>query len=199
MAHPVPHARSTDFRTQHVRRAAMVLAAILSGLLLGAILVAGLAGRLFDYRVLTVTSDSMAPAIRAGDLIIVRPLGIDAVRPGNIVVFHAGGDSIPTVHRVVGINEVELVIRDPSGTELERITERRLLTKGDNNPAPDPGEVTAASLVGSVWVTVPRLGMVAGLPLQYASLALAAATLCAWAAWELRRRFRSGPAGSLSR
>jgi signal peptidase I len=157
------------------------------GLLFGALVVAVFATRLFDYQILTVRSDSMAPAIRSGDLIVVKPVSIDRIQPGDVVLFASGGDAIPTVHRVAGINTIELEIRGPGGEQVDVMTEHRLVTQGDANPMPDAGEVTARQLLGQVWFTIPRAGAVVGLPIQGALAGICVLALAAWVVWEVRR------------
>ncbi|GAB4327190.1 MAG: hypothetical protein Kow0010_10640 [Dehalococcoidia bacterium] len=171
------------------RLAVLASAGIASGIVLGALIVAVAATLLFDFHILTVSSNSMAPTIKKGDLIVVRPQAISAVETGDVVLFRSGEDHVPTVHRVVGINEFVLLVRDAARGETEIVTEHRLVTQGDRNPAPDPGEVTASSLMGTVWFTIPGAGIVGGVPLQHLSLAFALIALSLWGAWELQRRW----------
>jgi hypothetical protein len=76
---------------------------------------------------------SMTGTFRPGDCLTVAPVGLAAVRRGDVVVFRghaceAEADAI--VHRVMG------VLRDG------------LVTQGDNNACPDNTPVTAERLVG---------------------------------------------------
>jgi len=168
-----------------------IVGGTLAGLFLGALLIALVATRFLGFELLTVRSGSMEPTISRGDLIVVRPVAFDKVTEGDVVLFTAGGDAIPTVHRVAGINEFELRIRD-AATGAETVhTERRLVTKGDANPGPDTGEVQAGDVLGTVWFTVPAAGTLVGLPLQHALFAFAAVTVVVWLAWEVHRRRQS--------
>lgn len=169
---------------QGMRIAGLGVAGAAVGLLFGAMLVAILATRLFGYEVLTVRSGSMEPALNRGDLIVVRPVAMADVREGDVVLFAAGGDSVPTVHRVAGINEVELRIHDAASGETDVQTEYRLVTKGDANEQPDIQEVAEQQLMGRVWFSVPAAGAITGMPLQWVLLAVAASSLLCWAAWE---------------
>ncbi len=173
-------------------RAALFSAAgIALGLFFGALLAAIIATRLFDYQILTVRSESMSPAIRAGDLIVVKPVPIDRVEAGDVILFTSGGDGIPTVHRVAGVNTIELHIQDSSGNSVETLVQHRLVTQGDANPLPDASEVSAGDLRGEVWFTIPGGGLIAGLPLQIVLGAIALSTSVAWLAWEVSRRVRA--------
>jgi len=167
-----------------------VLLATVAGAVGGVVLVTLVATRLLGFQLLTVASDSMAPAINAGDLVIVRPVAIDTVDEGDIVLFEAGGDSVPVVHRVIGINEVELQLRHPATGSVESTTARTLITRGDANPAPDNGEVEADDLRGEVWFRVPGAGAVAGRSMVLVSAAALGLSLAAWLAFEVALRFR---------
>jgi signal peptidase len=171
-----------------VRAIALGIGGAAVGLALGSLLVAVVATRVFDFELLTVRSGSMSPAIGPGNLIVVKPVAIDRVEEGEVVLFAAGGDRIPTVHRVAGINEIELHIRDAATGDVDVRTDYRLVTKGDANPAPDLDEVTADRLRGEVWFVAPGAGAITGLPLQNLLLGVAATSLLAWGAWELRIR-----------
>ncbi|MFN0095589.1 MAG: signal peptidase I [Dehalococcoidia bacterium] len=173
-----------------VRGAALTAAGIAAGLLGGLLLLALVATRFFDYQVLTVSTDSMRPAIDAGDLIIVRPVAINDVSSGDVVLFVQGGDNIPTIHRVAGVNEVELRITDRATGVVTVQREQRLVTQGDNNPAPDRDEVTAEQLRGELWLTIPQVGAFLGAGLVVWSASALGVILLGWAVWELRERRR---------
>jgi signal peptidase len=165
------------------------LGAIAVGLVAGALLVTVAAVAFFDFRVLNVTSGSMAPAIEAGDLVVVKPAPIHSIRAGDIVLFESGGDDVLTVHRVVGVNEIALEVRDASGA-VSTTTEMRLVTRGDANPAPDNAEVTAGQLRGEVWFTVPNAGALGGRGMVTASGVLLGVAIAAWAAFEAALKLR---------
>ena len=176
------------FAHRMARSAVLASAGIIAGVALALLLVALLATQFFAFQVLTVRSDSMSPAIQSGDLIVVKPVAIDQVRPGDVVLFASGGDAIPTVHRVAGINTIDVQLRNHDGAITETLLEHRLVTQGDANPLPDASEVTAENLHGEVWFTVPNGGGIATLPLQVALLGFAVLTTVAWVAWEVRGR-----------
>jgi signal peptidase len=177
-------------RTPRLHGALLAAAGIGAGALIGLILLALVATRFFDYRILTVTTDSMRPAIDTGDLIIVRPVAINEVEAGDVVVFVQGGDEIPTVHRVAGVNEIELRVSDRATGAVTVTREQRLVTQGDNNPQPDREEVTADRLRGEVWFTIPGAGGFLGAGLAVWSAAALGVIVLFWAGWELRERTR---------
>ena len=185
---PAPPAPPRERGT--LRIAGGVLLALVAGLAAGALVAAVVATRFFDFEVLTVSSGSMAPAIESGDLVVVRPVAIDTVETGDVVLFEAGGDDVPTLHRVIGVNEIEIHIRDAATGLVETSTHPRLVTMGDANPAPDSREVTAEQLRGRVWFTVPNAGAVAGAGIVVLFGALLALTVLAWVAWEIVLRVR---------
>lgn len=78
---------------------------------------------------------SMLGTLRSGDQVVIEPVPLTAMRPGDVVAFRptvADDEGIPIVHRVVAIR--------PAG----------LLTQGDNNAQIDVGLVTADRLLGRV-------------------------------------------------
>jgi signal peptidase I len=52
---------------------------------------------------LTVTSDSMRPLLRAGDVVVVQPIEPRTLRPGDVIVVQRGREWI--THRLVMIDE----------------------------------------------------------------------------------------------
>ena len=113
-------------------------ATVLSGLLLLALLPA--AALLFGWRSTIVTSGSMTPAVRPGDIVLIDPVGARAASPGSIIQIHRD-DGRPVVHRVVTVA--------PDGT---------LQTKGDANRIIDPAPVAAADVIGRARAVVPYVG-----------------------------------------
>jgi hypothetical protein len=83
---------------------------------------------------------SMHGTLRPGDLLLVTPVALDAIRPGDVVAFRRPApdqDAVQLVHRVQA--------RVKAG----------LITRGDLCAGPDPDPVRAAELVGRV-VAVQR-------------------------------------------
>jgi signal peptidase len=77
------------------------------------------------YQVLTVLSDSMAPSMRQGALVVSMPFTPGDVRVGDVVTMRSPVDPDAVVtHRVIEIVE-------PGGEPVVR-------TKGDANESPDP-------------------------------------------------------------
>jgi signal peptidase I len=95
-----------------------------------------------------VLTGSMRPGIQPGDLVLVTPEPVTAVRPGQILLFHPPGNGAPVVHRVVSVSTLDGV---PA-----------VHTRGDANNVADPWN---ARLDGSrawrVRAVVPHLGYLA--------------------------------------
>lgn len=91
----------------------------------------------FGYRPVVVASGSMAPALRAADVVVVRPppeeLGV-----GAVIDYRVGDTS--RIHRIV------------------EITEAGYRTQGDANPTPDPQLVVAEDIEGVGVMVVPYVG-----------------------------------------
>lgn len=92
-----------------------------------------------------VQSGSMTPVLPVGSVVMITPATTYGV--GDIITF--GKDTskrIPTTHRIVGTERVDGVLH--------------YQTKGDANEEADNALVPHSAVIGSVAVTVPRLGFV---------------------------------------
>jgi signal peptidase I len=109
--------------------------------LLAILLVAMAAG----YRPVIDHSDSMRPAILAGDLLITRPEPATNIRTGDIVSFNDPVlDGRSVTHRVVGIHA--------AGRRID------FLTRGDANSVSEAWSAAQSSSVGKLVLRVPAVG-----------------------------------------
>lgn len=102
-----------------------------------------------------VTSNSMTPTIKQGDLLVVEGVNTSALHVGDIIVYkttdpYLSGELI--VHRIVKVYSVNGEIVG-------------YVTKGDNNPQPDnvagfepPTGIPPQDVVGKVVFVIPLLG-----------------------------------------
>jgi len=136
-----------------------------------------------------VLSSSMAPALQAGDAIVVDDVSPRQIERGDVVTFEppAGAGEYGTervTHRVV-----EVVERDDG---------RYFRTKGDANEELDRGLVPADNVVGRVSFAIPYLGHVvlfANSDTGILSLVVVPAVLLGLnEVYELRAASRRGPA-----
>ncbi|MCK9470979.1 MAG: signal peptidase I [Bacilli bacterium] len=97
--------------------------------------------KLLGYTYSVVPTNSMVPTIQVGDIVITKEKDFEEVDVEDIIVFYSQRDNKYIVHRVVEIKE-----------------EGTLITKGDNNPAKDPDEVTSENYVGTVVKIVRKVG-----------------------------------------
>ncbi len=118
----------------------LVLGAAVLGVLF---VVPGLVGAESSH---VVNSDSMAPAIAAGDVVVVQSTGPGAIDVGDVITYRSDQPehSQFVTHRVVEV--------------VERGDDRYFRTKGDANDRRDPELVSRSALVGQVWFTVPLIG-----------------------------------------
>ena len=100
-----------------------------------------LAPQVAGWRPSVVTSASMVPALRPGDVVLVAPQTRRAPVLGAIVLFNRPGANGQVAHRVVAIQ--------PDG---------RVMTKGDANPLPDSDLLPPGSIRGQVRLVVPQVG-----------------------------------------
>lgn len=90
-----------------------------------------------------IISGSMHPAIKIGDMIIVKKCKADQIEKGDIIQFETE-NKIRIVHRVIDIKEEN--------------GQRYFITKGDNNRTPDSDPVFAHQIKGNVIAVLPKVG-----------------------------------------
>lgn len=96
-----------------------------------------------NYKVLTVISGSMDPAIKMGSVVIVKPM--DDYKIGEVITFGPWSKTkAPTTHRIL---DIKVVNGEPV-----------YITKGDANNAPDSREIQKKDIVGRVLFDVPFAG-----------------------------------------
>lgn len=168
------------------------------GLLIGGLLAALLATQFFGYKMVTVQSDSMEPALKPGDLIATRPVPIEDVKVGDIVLFDEGRDvHFLAAHRVVGFINLHINIHNSATGEVTTEEARLLRTKGDANTIEDVQPVDASRLRGRLWFTVAGAGLLfERVPIQTVLLGIAGLTAVGWVLFEIGARWpRKKPVG----
>jgi len=98
---------------------------------------------------MVVRSGSMTPAIRTGDVVVVKSIAPTEAAIGDIVTFKdPAGSGRLLVHRVRAISR--------SGGEVA------VVTKGDANSTQERWKVAADGTIGTVAYRVPALGFAVG-------------------------------------
>ncbi|MFB8227164.1 signal peptidase I [Cellulosimicrobium sp. NPDC055967] len=131
----------------------------------------------------TVLTGSMRPTYAPGTMVVVRPVDVARVAPGDVVTYQlASGRPEVVTHRVVAVGV---------GPDDARV----LTTQGDANAAPDPEPVRPVQLRGSVVYAVPLLGWVSSAvsgDTRRTVAVVAAAGLLGWGAWQVAAGLREG-------
>ena len=110
-----------------------------------AVLLAAAAPLAAGDRSMVVRSGSMTPAIRTGDVIVVRPIPPAQARVGEVVTFQdPDGSGRLLVHRVRAVSR-----------EGGRYS---FTTQGDANTTQEHWRVPADGTIGTVAYVVPKLG-----------------------------------------
>ncbi len=99
---------------------------------------------LFGYKAYMITTDSMTPAINAGDVIIVKKVQEEKLQAGDVITFKPK-DKVIT-HRITNIDEQD--------------GKKQYTTKGDNNNLEDNEKIEYANIEGKNVLTIPKLGYV---------------------------------------
>jgi signal peptidase len=124
-----------------------VLLAVL--LLIGIVVLASMLPIKNNYKMLTVRSGSMAPAIPVGSVVIVKPAGGYVV--GDVITFptpYATKKDDYTTHRIKSIENI-----------AGNIT---YTTKGDANQTADYDKISESKVVGKQYLTIPWVGYLLG-------------------------------------
>ncbi len=96
-----------------------------------------------NYKIMTVISGSMQPAIIMGSVVIVKPA--PDYKIGDVITFGPYSKTkAPTTHRIYDMKVVD-------GQPI-------YITKGDANNAPDTREIQKRDIVGRVLFSVPYMG-----------------------------------------
>jgi signal peptidase len=121
------------------------LAAVLLVAVLALAVAVGGVPLIVNGQVLNVNGDTMWPAFSRGDVIIIRPVDDPAqIQAGKIISYRTGADATVVTRRVVD----------------ERLdgSQRRLVTRGDNDPPSVTDEVAENQIVGVYMYRIPKLG-----------------------------------------
>ena len=111
--------------------------------LLGALLVTAAAPRILGYQSYVIYGSSMEPAIKLGSLILAKPVNVDDLQVGDIIVFRSGNETTVT-HRITGIREED--------------GHRFFMTKGDASNGADPLDTHLDGKVNRLAYHAPYLG-----------------------------------------
>lgn len=125
-----------------IRRAGMFLSTILL-LLTAMALVAVVVAAANGLRIRVEQTGSMAPALRPGDLVIVRQTPIEAVRVGDVIGVRTSMGQV-IVHRVKRLAGVAGALQ--------------VTTQGDANPTSEQWTIRNGSQVALVRGSVPAVG-----------------------------------------
>jgi len=96
-----------------------------------------------NYKLMTVQSGSMEPAIKMGGIVMVKP--VDDYKIGDVISFgEMTREKSPTTHRIY---DIKVQGGQPS-----------YITKGDANEDPDTKEIQKKDVIGKVLFSVPYVG-----------------------------------------
>jgi len=119
-----------------------------------------------NYKLMVVQSGSMAPAIKMGSIVMVKPA--DDYKIGDVITFGPYTKTkAPTSHRIYDIKMTE------QGQPI-------YITKGDANNAPDTREISRGDILGKVLFSIPYLGYAVNFakrPLGFALIIIVPAAL----------------------
>lgn len=95
---------------------------------------------LFGFRAYVITTDSMKPTIKVGDIVIIQNVDESKININDVVTYRLTNESERITHRI-----------------LDR-TEEIYITKGDNNRLEDKDVIKYENIEGKVIYKIPALG-----------------------------------------
>lgn len=98
---------------------------------------------IFGFSAYSITTKSMEPEIKLGEVVIVKQVSQNELQVGDIITFERNRENI--THRIVEVQE------------------QGYITKGDNNNTQDEKLVYIPEIKGKCVMTIPFLGKVIGL------------------------------------
>jgi len=90
-----------------------------------------------NYKIFLVQSGSMSPALKTGDMVIVKP--ILSYQVNDIITFNSH-QNFTVTHRIIQTNNDGFI------------------TKGDANSVTDQNQVDKSQILGKVFFTLPKIG-----------------------------------------
>lgn len=115
-------------------------------------------------QIMTVSSDSMFPALKPNDIIIVEPVGIDEINKGDIIAFDSHTEGIGIIaHRAI-----EIFVQADGKIGID--------TQGDHLDEPDLWTVLDEDLVGLVTDVNPDSAILLAEPVRYLLVAIIVVT-----------------------
>lgn len=146
---------------------------------------AAIATRVFGVRMLVEHSDSMAPAITTGDLVLSQDVPAERARPGDIVTFPDPDRAGQTItHRVTEVRRSGIILV--------------FTTQGDANPAPEQWTAVTGATIGRTVRVLPDAGLIVA-PLRQPVTAAALNGVLVTVLVLLALRRRRSPAGPAPR
>lgn len=90
-----------------------------------------------NYKIFLVQSGSMSPALKTGDVVVIKP--VSSYQVNDIITFNSH-QNFTVTHRITQIND------------------KLFTTKGDANPVTDQNEIDESQILGKVFFTLPKIG-----------------------------------------
>ena len=110
---------------------------------------------------MTVSMDSMTPTLKPGDFLVVKRVGINEIKEGDIIAFDAHQEGVGIIaHRAIEVSEIQ-------GTLA-------IDTKGDYLDHPDLWAIYDEDLIGIITDVNPDIAILLAEPIRYLLAAIIA-------------------------
>lgn len=111
-------------------------------------------------------SGSMEPALQPGDLVLVTDTRFEAIKEGDIVLYHPEQVDTPIMHRVISRNATALQTQGDNNVDQIKFCVREDRNYPSNGDCPDgrlvnvENRVTADQVRGTAFIVVPKAGYI---------------------------------------
>lgn len=101
-----------------------------------------------EFPMAAITSGSMWPALKTGDLVLIQAVAKEDLKVGDIIVFKNADNSAFTIHRIASMGETTLTTKGDANFDsdkpipYENVIGRQLVLYGRNVRIPLLGRVT---------------------------------------------------------
>lgn len=101
-----------------------------------------------EFPMAAITSGSMWPALKTGDLVLIQGVSKEELEVGNVIVFKNADNGTFTIHRIVALGEQTLTTKGDGNFENDKpvayaaVVGRLLMWNGRNVRIPLLGNVT---------------------------------------------------------
>lgn len=125
--------------------------------------------KFMGYKAFYIETGSMSPSIPQGSMVLEKEVEFDEISEGDVLTFKNDTDTEYFTHRVISIDTANKMV----------------ITQGDANNEPDPGETSYYFVEGKVDFSIPLVGYLMSFLNSTVGKIIVACIYIAWIAIEI--------------